>query len=326
MRAMIAREQGGPEVLRLEDVPDPVPGPGQILVAVRACGTNFADSLILKGSYQVKPPLPFSPGAEICGIVEALGEGAENIRPGQRVAGTCGYGGYAQKALMAARAVVPLPDEMDDLAAAAFPIVYGTSHIALRHRARLQAGETLVVQGAAGGVGLTAVEIGKALGARVIAVASSVEKLEVARLHGADELINSSNEDIRDRIKSLTDGRGADVIYDPVGGDVFDISLRSIAFEGRILVIGFAGGRIPQIPANILMVKNVDVIGVNWGAYIDRSPEIARDSFAELARWYVEGKIRPYVSDVFPLEQTADAIRHVMGRHAKGKVVVRVEE
>lgn len=326
MWAMIAREQGGPEVLRLEEIPAPVPGPGQIMVAVCACGVNFADSLILRGSYQVKPPLPFSPGAEICGVVEALGPGVETLRIGDRVAGTCGYGGYAQKALMPAHAVIPLPGGMDDLVAAAFPIVYGTSHIALRHRARLKPGETLAVHGAAGGVGLTAVEIGKALGARVIATASSPEKLAVAREHGADELIDSSCEDVRERIKALTGGQGADVIYDPVGGDMFDASLRAIAFEGRILVIGFAGGRIPQIPANILMVKNVDVIGVNWGAYLEKSPDVTRDSFSELAGWYVEGGIRPYVSDVFPLEKTPDAIRHVMERRARGKVVVTMTD
>jgi NADPH2:quinone reductase len=213
-----------------------------------------------------------------------------------------------------------MPDEV----AAAFPIAYGTSHLALKHRGRLKKGETLVVHGAAGGVGLTAVEIGKALGARVIATASTPEKLEIARKHGADELVDSSTEDLRERIKGLTGGKGANVIYDPVGGDVFDASLRAIAFEGRLIVIGFAGGRVPQIPANHLMVKNVDAIGFNFGAYLEKAPAVTREAFSELAGWYVEGRIRPYVSDRFTLEETPAAIAHVMERRARGKAVVLV--
>ncbi len=324
MKAMIARELGGPEVLKAEEIASPEPGPGQILVRVRACGVNFADSLVLKGKYQVQPELPFSPGAEVAGTVLKLGEGVSGLKVGQRVAGMCGNGGYAEEALMPASGVVPLPAEMPDEVAAAFPIAYGTSHLALKHRGRLKKGETLVVHGAAGGVGLTAVEIGKALGARVIATASTPEKLEIARKHGADELIDSSTEDLRERIKGLTGGKGADVIYDPVGGDVFDASLRAIAFEGRLIVIGFAGGRVPQIPANHLMVKNVDAIGFNFGAYLEKAPAVTREAFSELAGWYVEGRIRPYVSDRFTLEETPAAIAHVMERRARGKAVVLV--
>ena len=324
MKAMIARELGGPEVLKAEEIASPEPGPGQILVRVRACGVNFADSLVLKGKYQVQPELPFSPGAEVAGTVLKLGEGVSGLKVGQRVAGMCGNGGYAEEALMPASGVVPLPVEMPDEVAAAFPIAYGTSHLALKHRGRLKKGETLVVHGAAGGVGLTAVEIGKALGARVIATASTPEKLEIARKHGADELVDSSTEDLRERIKGLTGGKGADVIYDPVGGDVFDASLRAIAFEGRLIVIGFAGGRVPQIPANHLMVKNVDAIGFNFGAYLEKAPAVTREAFSELAGWYVEGRIRPYVSDRFTLEETPAAIAHVMERRARGKAVVLV--
>ncbi|WP_454184702.1 NADPH:quinone oxidoreductase family protein [Parvibaculum sp. MBR-TMA-1.3b-4.2] len=321
---MIARELGGPEVLKAEEIASPEPGPGQILVRVRACGVNFADSLVLKGKYQVQPDLPFSPGAEVAGTVLKLGEGVSGLKVGQRVAGMCGNGGYAEEALMPASGVVPLPVEMPDEVAAAFPIAYGTSHLALKHRGRLKKGETLVVHGAAGGVGLTAVEIGKALGARVIATASTPEKLEIARKHGADELVDSSTEDLRERIKGLTGGKGANVIYDPVGGDVFDASLRAIAFEGRLIVIGFAGGRVPQIPANHLMVKNVDAIGFNFGAYLEKAPAVTREAFSELAGWYVEGRIRPYVSDRFTLEETPAAIAHVMERRARGKAVVLV--
>ncbi|MGX1198785.1 NADPH2:quinone reductase [Parvibaculum sp. MBR-TMA-1.3b-4.2] len=324
MKAMIARELGGPEVLKAEEIASPEPGPGQILVRVRACGVNFADSLVLKGKYQVQPDLPFSPGAEVAGTVLKLGEGVSGLKVGQRVAGMCGNGGYAEEALMPASGVVPLPVEMPDEVAAAFPIAYGTSHLALKHRGRLKKGETLVVHGAAGGVGLTAVEIGKALGARVIATASTPEKLEIARKHGADELVDSSTEDLRERIKGLTGGKGANVIYDPVGGDVFDASLRAIAFEGRLIVIGFAGGRVPQIPANHLMVKNVDAIGFNFGAYLEKAPAVTREAFSELAGWYVEGRIRPYVSDRFTLEETPAAIAHVMERRARGKAVVLV--
>ena len=324
MKAMIARELGGPKVLKAEEIASPEPGPGQILVRVRACGVNFADSLVLKGKYQVQPDLPFAPGAEVAGTVLKLGEGVSGLKVGQRVAGMCGNGGYAEEALMPASGVVPLPVEMPDEVAAAFPIAYGTSHLALKHRGRLKKGETLVVHGAAGGVGLTAVEIGKALGARVIATASTPEKLEIARKHGADELVDSSTEDLRERIKGLTGGKGADVIYDPVGGDVFDASLRAIAFEGRLIVIGFAGGRVPQIPANHLMVKNVDAIGFNFGAYLEKAPAVTREAFSELAGWYVEGRIRPYVSDRFKGVETPAAIAHVMERRARGKAVVLV--
>ncbi len=314
---------GEPESLVIEDVEAPVPGPGQLLVEVSACAVNFADSLILQGKYQAKPELPFGPGAEICGRIIELGPEVSGFEAGQRVIGLPGINGYAEQALISAASAVPVPEGMSDEIAASFPIAYGTSHLALGHKAHLKPGETLVVHGAAGGVGLTAVEIGKALGARVIATASTDEKLAIAKAHGADEGINSTTEDLRVRIKELTNGRGANVIYDPVGGEVFNASLRAIDFEGRILVIGFAGGTIPHIPANIVMVKNIDILGLNWGSYQTQRPEVLRASFRQLIDWYLEGKIKPYVSKVFSLEDTAQAIRHVMDRKAEGKVVVK---
>ncbi|MFZ4789645.1 MAG: NADPH:quinone oxidoreductase family protein [Candidatus Competibacteraceae bacterium] len=326
MKAIVCHELTGPSALRLEEVPEPHPTPGQVRVKVRACGVNFADSLIIRGQYQMQPPLPFSPGFEVAGEVLELGAGVNGIAVGDRVIGMAGHGGYAEQAVINAKRCVPMPTAMSFTHGAAFPVVFGTSHIALWHRARLQAGETLVVHGASGGVGLTAVAIGKQLGAAVIATASSPEKLEIARQQGADYLINSSTEEVRVRIKALTGGRGADVIYDPVGGDLFTASLRSIAFEGRILVIGFAGGTVPQIPANHLLVKNVAVIGVNWPAYAELNPQVMTTSFRILMDWYQAGTIKPHISATYPLEQAVEALNQVITRQSTGKVVITVNE
>ena len=326
MKAIVCHELTGPAALRLEEVPEPHPGPGQVRVKVRACGVNFADSLITRGQYQRQPQLPFSPGFEVAGEVLELGAGVTGIAVGDRVIGMAGHGGYAEQAVIDVQRCVPMPAAMPFEHGAAFPVVFGTSHIALWHRARLQAGETLVVHGASGGVGLTAVAIGKQLGATVIATASSPEKLEMARQQGADHLINSHDEDVRVRIKELTGGRGAEVIYDPVGGDLFTASLRSIAFEGRILVIGFAGGTVPQIPANHLLVKNVDVIGVNWPAYAELNPQVMTRSFQTLIDWYLTGAIQPHISAIYPLDQAVEAIHQVVTRKSTGKVVITVNE
>jgi NADPH2:quinone reductase len=264
MKAILCHDFSGPSGLTLEEIPDPVPGPGQIRLAVRACGINFADSLITAGKYQVKPPLPFSPGFEVSGEILEIGAGVEGFQIGDRVLGIAYVGGYAEQTVLPATQIVSIPSTMPYTHAAAFPVAYGTSHVALAHRARLKSDEALVVHGAAGGVGLTAVEIGKQLGARVIATA-------------------------RIRIKALTDGRGADVVYDPVGGDLFTASLRSINFEGRILVIGFAGGTVPQISANHLLVKNIAVVGLNWPAYLHRNPTVLRASLQSLLSWYAAG-------------------------------------
>lgn len=325
MKAIVCREFTGIEGLTLEELPVPVPAAGQVRIRVHACGVNFADSLITRGHYQVQPQPPFSPGFEVAGEVLETGEGVTGFKVGDRVIAITPHGGYAEQVAVNINRCVAMPMAMPWEHGAAFPVVFGTSHVALWHRARLQAGETLVVHGASGGVGLTAVAIGKQLGARVIATTNSPEKLEVARQHGADDLIDTSHEDVRARIKALTNGRGADVIYDPVGGDLFNISLRSIAFEGRILVIGFAGGTVPQIPANHLLVKNVDVIGLNWPAYAELNPQVMTESFQILLHWYVTGAIQPYISATYPLERTVEALHQVVARKSTGKVVITVD-
>ena len=322
MQAIVCHELVGPAGLRLAEVAEPRPDTGQVRIRVRACGVNFADSLITRGQYQKQPQPPFSPGFEVSGEVLELGAGVTGIAPGDRVIAITPHGGYAEQVVADSKRCVPMPAAMSWEHGAAFPVVFGTSHVALSHRARLRAGETLVVHGASGGVGLTAVAIGKQLGATVIATASSAGKLQVAGKHGADHLIDSSQEDVRARIKELTDGRGADVVYDPVGGELFTASLRSIAFEGRILVIGFAGGSVPQIPANHLLVKNVDVIGVNWPAYADLHPQVITGSFQTLIQWYLEGAIKPHVSATYPLKQAVEALDQVVARKSTGKVVI----
>ena len=326
MKAIVCHELSGLTALRLEDVPEPRPRSGQVRVRVRACGINFADSLIARGQYQTQPEPPFSPGFEVAGDILDVGEGVTDFRAGDRVIAITPHGGYAEQVVANVDRCVPMPATMPYEQGAAFPVVFGTSHIALWHRARLRAGETLVVHGASGGVGLTAVAIGKQLGATVIATASSPEKLAVAHEHGADYLIDTRREDVRSRIKELTGGRGADVIYDPVGGELFAASLRAIAFEGRILVIGFAGGTVPQIPANHLLVKNVDVIGLNWPAYAERHPQVMTASFRTLMDWYLTGAIRPYISAIYPLERAVDALEQVVARKSTGKVVIAVGE
>ena len=325
MQAVVCNEFAGPAALRLEQVSEPRPGPGQVRIRVKACGVNFADSLITRGQYQNQPQPPFSPGFEVSGEVLEPGVGVQGMAVGDRVIAMTPHGGYAEQVVADVNRCVPLPAAMSWVNGAAFPVVFGTSHVALWHRARLRAGETLVVHGASGGVGLTAVAIGKQLGATVIATASTPEKLAVARAHGADHLIDSSQDDVRARIKELTGGRGADVVYDPVGGELFNASLRSIAFEGRILVIGFAGGVVPQIPANHLLVKNVDVIGLNWPAYAELNPKVMTESLQTLMQWVLDGKITPHVSATYPLQQAVEALNQVVSRKSTGKVVITVD-
>ncbi|MFZ4537986.1 NADPH:quinone oxidoreductase family protein [Propionivibrio sp.] len=325
MQAIVCHELTGPAALRLDEVPEPRPGPGQVRIRVRACGVNFADSLITRGQYQKQPQPPFSPGFEVSGEVLELGVGVKGIAIGDRVIAITPHGGYAEQVIANINCCVPMPAAMTWEHGAAFPVVFGTSHVALWHRARLRTGETLVVHGASGGVGLTAVAIGKQLGATVIATANGPAKLEVARANGADHLIDTSHEEVRSRIKELTNGRGADVIYDPVGGELFTASLRSIAFEGRILIIGFAGGTVPQIPANHLLVKNVDVIGLNWPAYAELHPKVMTESFQTLIQWYLDGAIKPHVSATYPLEQAVEALNQVVSRKSTGKVVITTE-
>ena len=322
MKAVLCKEWGGPETLAFGDVEPPSPGPGEIKVAVKAAGVNFADTLMIAGTYQVKPPFPFVPGLEVAGEVIGCGEGVSRVRPGDRVMGFARHGCFAEEAVVEEMAAVPLAPEIDDITAAAMPVVYGTSHVGLTYRAGLKPDETLLVLGAAGGVGLSAVEIGRAVGATVIAAASSTEKLALAETHGAHHLVNYAEEDLRERVKALTDGRGADVIFDPVGGDAFDAAMRCIAWEGRILVIGFASGRIPQAACNIVLVKNISIVGFPWGAYAGHNPELLRDSLAELVSWHTEGKVNPHVSHVLPLAEAGQALELLMTRRSTGKVVL----
>jgi NADPH2:quinone reductase len=322
MRAVLCHAYGPADTLDIAEVPGPTPGPGQVHLAVHACGVNFADTLMITGKYQEKPPFPFTPGLEVAGDVLAVGDGVTRIKPGQRVFAITSGGGYASECLANADSVFAIPDSMDYVTAACFPVAYGTAYGALHDRAHLQAGETLLVHGAAGGVGLTAVEVGKATAATVIATASSDAKLDIAKAHGADHAILSSADDLRDQVRGLTDGRGADVIYDPVGGDLFDTSLRCIAWEGRIIVIGFAAGRIPQIPANILLVKNATAIGYFWGSYRKHRPQALVDQYDALLRWFEEGKLQPHVSHRFDLADVADAHAVLLGRKSTGKVAL----
>jgi NADPH2:quinone reductase len=322
MRAVLCKEYGPPEKLVVEDVPSGAVGKGEVRIEVHAAAVNFPDLLIIQNKYQFKPPLPFSPGGEVAGTVREVGAGVSAVKPGDRVLATTMWGGFAEEIVVDEGRVAPIPDGMDFVTASAFVMAYGTSHYALVDRARLKAGETLVVLGAAGGVGLAAVEIGKVLGARVIACASADDKLEVCKEHGADAVINYAREDLKDRIKELTGGSGADVIYDPVGGNLSEASLRSTAWEGRFLVVGFAGGDIPRIPLNLVLLKGCQIVGVFWGSFIAREPEKNRAYLAELVRWFEEKKIRPHVSETFPLEKAADALNAMAARKVKGKVVL----
>ena len=312
---------GGPEDLVVGDVPEPEPGPGEIVVRVEGCGVNFADTLIIQGTYQVKPEHPFTPGMEVAGTVLKAGSGVEGFSPGDAVIGMPGVGGFAEQVVCKASQAMRRPAGIDAVTAAAIPIVYGTAHIGLEVRGMLQPGESLLVHGASGGVGLAAVEVGKAMGALVIATASSADKLETARRHGADHVIDYRAGEFRNEVKEITKG-GADVIFDPVGGDVFDQSLRCIAWEGRLLAIGFASGRIPQAPANILLVKNISVIGVHWSNYRERQPALLRRSFERIFTWISEGKLRPLVSRTYALEEAPQALADLAGRRAHGKIVV----
>ena len=317
MRAMRVQRAGGPLVM--ETIPAPEPGAGEVALSVRACGVNFADTLMVAGTYQETPSLPFAPGLEVCGVVTDQGPGVSDPAVGTRVAAMCGAGGFAEIATAPAAACVALPDTMPDADAAALQVAYGTSHVALDHRARLQPSERLLVLGAAGGVGLTAVEIGALMGAEVIAVARGADRLDRARRKGAHHLIDSETADLREAVRALG---GADVVYDPVGGEQWKAALRAANPEARLLPIGFASGEVPQIPANILLVKNLTVIGLYWGAYYRFAPGVLGQSFRKLLAWYSEGRIRPHVSQTVALEHANDALDLLRDRRATGKVVI----
>lgn len=320
MRALLCKELGAPLVVA--EVPSPPLRRAQVRIAVHACGVNFADLLMVKGQYQEKPPLPFTPGMEAAGEIIEVADEVGGLKVGDRVILLPGLGGCAAEAVVAEEHAVPIPDGMDFVTAAGFAVAYGTAEVALAYRARLEAGEVLLVHAAAGGVGLAAVEVGKAMGATVIGAAGGAAKCELARSHGADHTIDYREADLRARVKEITEGRGADVIFDPVGGDVFDASLRCVNWEGRILVIGFASGRIPQIPANRLLLKNVSAIGLYWGAYRRRVPALIRSSFESLFEMYRAGKLHPHASATFDLAEANEAYELLESRKSTGKLVL----
>ena len=324
MKAILCKSYGSPESLVLEDVASPTPGPGEVVVSVRAASVNFPDVLIIQNKYQVKPPLPFSPGSELSGIVKSVGDGVTGVKPGDAVMGCTGYGAFAEEIKATADRFFPIPAGMDFATAASFVLTYATSDHALRDRGQLQAGETLLVLGAAGGVGIAAIEIGKILGARVIACASSDDKLAVCRAHGADETINYTADDLRERIKQLTAGQGVDVVYDPVGGAYAEPAFRAVKWRGRYLVIGFAAGEIPKIPLNLPLIKGSSIVGVYWGDFSRREPARFADSMRQLAAWWTAGQLKPHVSATFPLERASDALTLMANRQVKGKVVLTV--
>ena len=333
MRAVLSKVTGGPETLVVEDIPSPEAKPGHAVISVKAVGVNFPDVLMIEDKYQSKPPRPFSPGGELSGVVKAIGEGVTNVKVGDRILANTGSGGMAEEVLLPANRLWHIPDAMPHDIAAAFILTYGTSWHALKDRAHLKAGETLLVLGAAGGVGLAAVELGKAMGARVIAACSSQEKVDLAIKHGADAgVVYGRGPFDRDGQKALGalfkeagGAEGFNVIYDAIGGDYAEPALRSIAWEGRYLVVGFAAGDIPKIPLNLALLKGCDIVGVFWGTWAARNPELFSASIEELLELYAQGKVKPHVSERFPLERGADAIAHLGSRQAMGKVVVTID-
>jgi len=322
MKAVLCKEFGPVERLVLEDVPSPVAGKGQVVIRVAAAGVNFPDVLLVQGKYQLRPAFPFSPGGEVAGTIKEVGAGVVHVRAGDAVIGLAAHGGYAEEALVDAVAVIPLPAGVDPVVAAALMVAHGTALHALKDRAELKAGETLLVLGAAGGVGLAAVEIGKLQGAKVIAAASTDDKLDVCRSRGADGVINYAREDLKERVRALTEGRGADVVFDPVGGKYSEPALRSMAWKGRFLVIGFAAGEIPQVPLNLPLLKGYSIVGVFWGEFVRREPAHNRENIVQLLEWVVAGKLAPLVSARYPLSSAVDALNALLRREVTGKIVL----
>ena len=322
MRAVVCKQWGGPEALVIENITLPDPKAGEVKIRVRAAGVNFPDVLIIQKKYQLQPPLPFTPGAEISGDVISVGEGVTHLKAGDRVVSFCGIGGFAEEVIAPAAVTLPMPHGIDYPLAAVFSLAYGTSWHAVRDRAALQAGETMLVLGAAGGVGLAAVEIGKALGARVVAAASTDEKLEVCKQHGADAVINYRSGDLREAIKRECGKNGPDVIYDPVGGKFAEPAFRSIAWRGRYLVVGFADGEIPALPLNLALLKGASLVGVYWGEFAKREPVNNQKGMAEMFGWIREGKLKPRISKTYKLEEAPQALMDMAARKVTGKVVI----
>lgn len=325
MKALLCTAFGPIDKLAIQEIPKPRPGPGQVLLDVKASSLNFPDALMVQGLYQVKPPLPFSPGTEMAGVVIETGSDVQNFKPGDRVIAIAGWGGFAEECAVDAGRLIPLPEGMDFDMGAAFLFTYGTSLHGLRDRGRLEPGETLLVLGAAGGVGLAAVEIGKVLGARVIAAASSADKLALCKRLGADETIDYVSGNLRDRINELTGRRGVDIVFDPVGGPYTETALRATAWGGRLLVVGFAAGDIPKIPVNLALLKERSIVGVYWGESVKHDPEGHARNVKQLVDWLAAGKVKPVISERVPLSEAADAMKRMINRQVKGKVVILPE-
>jgi len=321
MRAVLCKELGPPSALVIEDIELKAPGPKEVLIDVKACSVNFPDTLIIQGLYQFKPELPFSPGGDIAGVVSAVGSEVKRFKPGDEVFGATGHGGFAEQVIAHQSMIFPKPVSMDFTLASSFLMAYGTSYYALKNRASLKAGESLVVLGASGGVGLAAVELGKLMGAQVIAAASTDEKLALCKEMGADEIINYTTENLKERIKALTDGKGADVVYDPVGGEYTEAALRATAWEGRFLIIGFPAG-IAKIPMNLPLLKGCDIRGVFWGRHAQSEPNKAMQNTMELIQYHAEGKLKPHIDRTYTLDEAAQALEDMMNRKVKGKIVV----
>jgi len=324
MKALLCTHYGTPDDLVLSDVPDPVVGKGEVVVRIHAAALNFFDTLIIANKYQTKPSLPFSPAAEFAGVVESIGDGVTTLKTGDRVIACSGYGAAREKIAIAAEKVIKMPDGLDFDRAAGLCVTYGTTLHALKDRAGLKLGEMLAVLGASGGVGLAAIEIGKAMGARVIACASSAEKLAFARERGADEAVDYASEDLKESLRKLTGGRGIDVVYDPVGGAYTEAALRAIAWQGRFLVIGFAAGDIPKLPLNLVLLKGCDVLGVFWGSWIERDPAAHRANTAQIMQWCLEGKVSSHIHAAYPLAEAATALKAIAARKAMGKIILRM--
>jgi NADPH2:quinone reductase len=322
MKAVLCKELGLPDKLVIEEAPSPVAGKGQVVLSVKASGVNFPDTLIIQGKYQFKPELPFSPGGEVAGVVKEIGEGVTSLKPGDRVIASSGWGGFAEELVVDANRTISMPDEMDFVPASAFVLTYGTSYHALKDRAQLRPGETMLVLGASGGVGLSAIQLGKMMGAKVIAAASTDQKLEVCKANGADDLINYSDDDLRTRVKEVTSGKGVDVVYDPVGGAYSEPALREMAWKGRFLVVGFAAGDIPKVALNLTLLKGCAIVGVFWGSFTKKEPEANRKNNEELMRFFAQGKVKPHIHATYPLERAADALNDVMNKRVSGKVVL----
>ncbi|MBO0937410.1 NADPH:quinone oxidoreductase family protein [Fibrella sp. HMF5335] len=324
MKSVLCRQFGPPETLVVDDIAWPTAAPGKVVIDVKACGVNFPDTLIIEGKYQFKPDFPFAPGGEVAGLVREVGEGVAHLKPGDKVFALTGWGGFAESVLADAYKTFPMPEGMDYNTAAALMYTYGTSYHALKQRASLQPGETLLVLGAAGGVGLAAVTLGKLMGARVIAAASTDEKLALCRECGADETINYNGQSLRDGLQALVGKKGVDVVYDPVGGDLAEPALRSMAWGGRYLVVGFAAGPIPALPFNLPLLKGCSIVGVFWGAFAEKQPNDSANNIRELLHFWQQGKLVPHIHATYPLEQAADALNDMLGRKVMGKVLVVV--